>query len=126
MSQGMANSVVLATPIFFTVNNPTPNVSMVEILGLCLWGAFWMLESLADFQKMMFLQDCVKAGKKAKNAQEKKKLKSAVLGYAPFDGPRYWLWTKSRHPNYLFELLVWCTYSIMAAPSVMDASARAP
>ena len=44
-------------------------------------------------------------------------VKLAVLGAAPFDGARYFLWAWSRHPNYCFEWCGWACFSLAAAPS---------
>lgn len=73
------------------------------------------------YKKKKFIKECVKQGKAAKTAEEKNKLKSVVLGLAPFDGDSYWTWSKfSRHPNYAGEFFCWCSYSIYALPSVFS------
>lgn len=73
--------------------NPRASVHWLECVGAAAWLGFWLLENAADTQKMAF----VKAAKKNVD------LRVAVLGHTPpYNTPKYWLWTKSRHPNLLF------------------------
>lgn len=43
---------------------------------------------------------------------------AACLGLPPYAGSSYWLWTRSRHPNYFFEWAAWCSLSLAALPSL--------
>ena len=51
---------------------------------------------------------------------------TAVLGYPPYDGARYWLWRACRHPNYFFEWCCWVSFVIMALPSFVQLAAEQP
>ena len=98
--------------------NKTPEFHSLEFMGLLVWVASWILENLADTQKMLFVADCKEMAKYAE-AAEKKRLKFSVLGYTkPFDSSRYWLWTMCRHPNYFFEWMVWCGFAAVGFGSV--------
>ena len=108
--QAFANSVGLAGPIILAATNPRPSLHVLEIVGLACWLMFWVLESLADVQKLAFLQ----ASKKNGDAH------TAVLGHAPYDTDRYWMWVASRHPNYFCEWMCWNAFVLAAVPSVLD------
>eukprot|EP00040_Diaphanoeca_grandis_P005649 m.33876 g.33876 ORF g.33876 m.33876 type:complete len:352 (-) comp16886_c0_seq2:44-1099(-) len=107
--QAMFNCVGVGAPIFLTVTNPTASLHWMEIGGFALWFTCWVLESLADIQKLKFVAA----------AKQNGDIKTAVLGFTPYDGPAYWLWKHSRHPNYFFEWLCWVAMMIMALPSAM-------
>jgi len=93
MAQGIANMSVLAFPAFIMAINPNTDISNWEIAGLVLWGGAYLLESIADLQKLAFI---------AKN-------KHGVCNVG--------LWRYSRHPNYFSEWLVWTGIVIATVPS---------
>jgi len=105
LSQCFANCFVLAAPFFVAISDPTPSFHPVEIFGIGLWIVSYIFENTADIQKNLFVQDCIAKGKRASTPEEKAELKKACLGVAPFNTSRYYLWTISRHPNYLGILL---------------------
>lgn len=93
MAQAFANISVLAFPGFLiAINNDAP-ISGLEVCGVLLWGLAYLLESIADTQKLLFI---------AKN-------KTGVCNIG--------LWRYSRHPNYFSEWLVWTGLVIAAIPS---------
>ena len=47
-------------------------------------------------------------------------LREACLGVPPFDGARFWLWTRCRHPNYFCEWLGWLGLCLAATPSLLQ------
>jgi steroid 5-alpha reductase family enzyme len=51
--------------------------------------------------------------------------RNATLGAAPFDGARYWLWVRCRHPNYFGELLGWIGLTLAGLPSLWSLWAHA-
>lgn len=109
--QAYANSVNIAVPFLLVASNPnTSPLRPMEIMGFGCWLLWWVLESLADGQKIRF----VRRAKKKGDAQ------TAVIGYPPYDERMYWMWTKCRHPNYFCEWMCWNSFIIMAIPSAFD------
>jgi steroid 5-alpha reductase family enzyme len=96
--QGLANASFLAIPAFIIGSNPNPEFSILEMLGLLVWLGAFVMESVADSQKLNFLQHKRKAGEKNKVCN---------VG----------LWRYSRHPNYFAEWMVWNGLVIAAIPS---------
>lgn len=94
--QGLANASVLSIPALLIASNDAPGLGLLEILGFGLWGIAYVIESIADTQKLLFIS---------------KHPKNAVCNIG--------LWRFSRHPNYFAEWLVWCGLSIAALPSLM-------
>lgn len=93
MAQGFANITVLALPGFLIATNSSESISSLEIFGICIWVVAYLLESIADGQKLLFFS----------------KNKSGVCNIG--------LWKYSRHPNYFAEWLVWTGLVIAAIPS---------
>jgi len=98
--QGLANASFLAMPAFIIGANPSPEIAMFEIIGLLVWLGAFAIESVADIQKLTFLQGMKKAGEKNKVCN---------VG----------LWRYSRHPNYFAEWMVWNGLIIAAIPSLI-------
>jgi steroid 5-alpha reductase family enzyme len=99
MVQAFANLSVLALPGFMLAINSSNSVSAWEITGLGLWAAAYILESVADTQKLRFIL----------------KNKRGVCNVG--------LWRFSRHPNYFAEWLVWTGLVIAAVPSWLSLQA---
>jgi steroid 5-alpha reductase family enzyme len=93
LAQGFANITVLALPGFLIATNSSESISSLEIIGICIWLAAYLFESVADGQKLLFIS----------------KNKSGVCNIG--------LWKYSRHPNYFAEWLVWTGLVIAAIPS---------
>lgn len=110
LMQAYANSVVLAAPIFLIATNPHPTLRPLEVVGFMCWLVSWTLENLSDLSKQSF----------EKEARQRGDIKTAVLGHGFYAGSKYWLWTKSRHPNYFFEWMCWNSFVVMALPSALD------
>ena len=68
------------------------NVDIYLILGLCLWILGFIIENIADYQKIKF------------NIRNKGKFINIGL------------WSVSRHPNYFGEIILWVGVSIIAFP----------
>ena len=96
--QGLANASFLAMPAFIIACNPSPTISVVEIVGLLIWLAAFAMESIADAQKLAFLKAMKQAGEK-----------NRVCNVG--------LWQYSRHPNYFAEWIVWNGLVVAALPS---------
>lgn len=93
MVQAFANISVLALPGFIIATNDSHSISSLEVLGICIWGAAYILESIADGQKLLFIS----------------KNKRGVCNIG--------LWRYSRHPNYFAEWMVWTGLVVTAIPS---------
>ena len=93
--QGLANASVLSIPALILATNDSPELLPVEIFGFALWGVAYVIENIADTQKLVFIA---------------KAPKNSVCNVG--------LWRFSRHPNYFAEWLVWCGLSIAALPSL--------
>lgn len=90
-----ATTVVLSVPILIASLNPRPSLRAVEIAAVALWFVALSGETLADRQLSRFKADPANAGKVCSEG----------------------LWRYSRHPNYFFEWLVWCSFSLFALGS---------
>lgn len=116
LQQCWANAVLLAAPVALVTCNPSPELAVLEVIGWSLWLLAWVWENVADVQKHNFLQACRSQGASA-DAATKTKLKTAVIGMAPFNTRGYSLWTLCRHPNYFGEWLAWVGLTLAALPS---------
>ena len=96
--QGLANTAFLAFPAFIIASNPSQEISIFEIIGICIWLVSFILESVADTQKLKFLRDMKKLG-----------IRNTVCNIG--------LWKYSRHPNYFPEWMVWNSLVITSIPS---------
>ena len=96
--QGLANASFLAMPAFIITTNSNTAISMLEIVGVFIWLGAFVMESIADMQKISFL-------KKMKASVEKNKVCNVGL------------WKYTRHPNYFAEWMVWNGLIIASIPS---------
>jgi len=96
--QGVANAAFLAFPGFIIASNPSEEISIFEIIGIVIWLASFIMESVADAQKLKFLRAMKKSG-----------ARNTVCNIG--------LWKYSRHPNYFAEWLVWNALVIASIPS---------
>ncbi len=95
MAQGAANMTALALPGILIAIRPEAQFSVLEMIGLSLWGLAYLIESVADGQKLVFSSHNVKG----------------VCNVG--------LWKFSRHPNYFAEWLVWTGLVIASISSLM-------
>ncbi len=87
--------ILLPTILFFTHIGETAGVAgLLSILGFVIWCVGLLIETVADIQKFLFNQNPENHGK------------WIVTG----------LWKRSRHPNYLGEILVWVGVYIFTLP----------
>lgn len=98
LSQGVFNASFIALPAFIMAINPSPTITIFEILGLTIWLIAFSLETLADRQKLAFLVAMKKVNK-------------------PRMVCNVGLWRYTRHPNYFAEWMVWNGVVIAAIPS---------
>jgi steroid 5-alpha reductase family enzyme len=79
--------------IAISASNEVP-LGILAIIGLLVWIAGFAIEAMADYQKSQF------------KADPKNKGKFIDVG----------LWSKSRHPNYFGEIVLWIGVAIIAYP----------
>eukprot|EP01062_Namystynia_karyoxenos_P070662 TRINITY_DN6601_c0_g2_i2.p1 TRINITY_DN6601_c0_g2~~TRINITY_DN6601_c0_g2_i2.p1 ORF type:complete len:381 (+),score=158.41 TRINITY_DN6601_c0_g2_i2:89-1144(+) len=115
LQQAFANAVCLAVPVMLCSTDKTDTISPAEVAGWLTWVLAFAWENTADAQKHKFLAKCKKMAKE--EPEKKEEVKTAVLGYPPFDGPAYSCWTKCRHPNYFGEWMCWNGFVLAAIPS---------
>jgi len=96
--QGVANAAFLAFPAFIIASNQSEEISIFEIIGIVIWLASFIMESVADVQKLKFLRAMKKSG-----------ARNTVCNIG--------LWQYSRHPNYFSEWMVWNALVIASIPS---------
>ena len=96
--QGLANASFLAMPAFIIANNSNSTIAPIEIIGSVVWFGAFIMESVSDMQKLSFLKEMKKLGKK-----------NQVCNVG--------LWKYSRHPNYFAEWMVWNGLIIASIPS---------
>ncbi|MCP9439014.1 MAG: DUF1295 domain-containing protein [Nitrospira sp.] len=82
---------VFSIPFLVVLWNPRPPTSVVELIGLLIWGVAVAGEARADRQLARFQADPANRGRVCR------------------DG----LWRYSRHPNYFFDWLHWWSYVVM-------------
>lgn len=99
--QGLANASFLAMPAFIIASNSSEHIHILEVVGVLVWGSAFAMESIADFQKLAFLQTMKKAGER-----------NRVCNVG--------LWKHTRHPNYFAEWMVWNGLIIAAVPSFLN------
>lgn len=91
--QGQALAlVVFSIPLLVLMVNPYPPFGIWEIVGMMIWLCAVVGEALADYQLAVFRENLDNAGKAC----------------------RHGLWRYSRHPNYFFEGVIWCSYMVMS------------
>ncbi|HBR51496.1 MAG TPA: hypothetical protein DEA71_15595 [Nitrospira sp.] len=78
-------------PFLVLLWNPRPPTAAVELVGLLIWGVAVAGEAAADLQLARFRADSRNQGRVCREG----------------------LWNYSRHPNYFFEWLHWCSYVLM-------------
>ena len=96
--QSVANAAFLSFPAFIIANNPSEEISILEIIGIVIWLVSFIMESVADVQKLKYLQSMKKSG-----------MHNTVCNIG--------LWRYSRHPNYFAEWMVWNALVIASIPS---------
>jgi len=80
-----------SVPFLVLLWNPRPPTALIEMVGLLIWGVAVSGETRADRQLAHFRADPRNHDRVCR------------------DG----LWRYSRHPNYFFEWLHWCSYVVM-------------
>ena len=92
--QAISIWVILFPPIFLLNNKSNRSLNLVMLLGVGVWGAGLLIETISDWQRYTFRN----------NPDNKNKWIQTGL------------WKYSRHPNYFGEMLVWWGIFIFATP----------
>lgn len=98
IAQGLANASFLALPAFIISYSSDPTISIFEIIGLVIWILSFLMEAIADAQKLSFLRKMAASGQK-----------NQVCNIG--------LWKYTRHPNYFAEWMVWNGLVVASIPS---------
>ena len=101
LSQGLANASFLAIPIFLVFASPLTTISFLEIFGFILFALALIFETVADYQKILFLQEMKRLNKR-----------NMVCDVG--------LWRYTRHPNYFAEWMVWNGLIVASIPSYIS------
>lgn len=72
IQQLFANIAFLPVPIALTAYNTTGQIHLLEIIGLLMYLLSTIWENKADFQKMKFIKNCIRAAKKEGVTPEQK------------------------------------------------------
>lgn len=92
--QGLWVSFTCAAALGAITSTSEMGMGIVSWLGLSIWLLGFTLEVVADRQKRQFRADADNAGKFIQTG----------------------LWSVSRHPNYLGEIILWVGVAVIAAP----------
>lgn len=92
--QGLVAWLILIPSIYFTSSNNT--ITNLSFFGIFIWVFGFLIETVADYQKFVFMQN---------NKDKKKWIHSG-------------LWKYSRHPNYFGEMLCWIGIYIFVLSSL--------
>ncbi len=92
--QGLWITFTLAAALVTITTNIRKELDLFALAGFLVWVAGFAIEVLADYQKSRF------------NADPKNKDKFIQTG----------LWSRSRHPNYFGEIILWIGVMIIALP----------
>lgn len=91
-------AVLCLAPVLSVADgSPEAGFDVWAVAGLVLWVGGFLIEVLADQQKRIFRNDPENTGQFIRTG----------------------LWSISRHPNYLGEIMLWAGLSVMAFPLLM-------
>ena len=88
-------AVALSLPFAFIAWHPATALAPIQWVGIAVWTASIILETVADRQLAAFRNDPANKGTTCRSG----------------------LWRYSRHPNYFFEWLVWVGLALVASPT---------
>ena len=95
--QGVSVFIVLTAALLF-MDAKSPKITVLSLVGVAIFLAGLYIEALADLQKWHFSQDSKNKGKWIETG----------------------IWSKSRHPNYLGEMMVWIGVYLYVLPSLVN------
>lgn len=87
--------VLTSAPVIIAItSNNRKDIGIVGIIGVVIWLIGFAIEMIADGQKSAFKKDASNQGKFISTG----------------------LWSRSRHPNYFGEIMLWVGATIVAVP----------
>ena len=92
--QGLWVSFTIAAALVAITTNQRKEIGLYAIIGILFWVTGFAIEVIADLQKSRF----------NKNVNNKEKF--IQLG----------LWSRSRHPNYFGEIIIWIGIALVSVP----------
>ncbi len=92
--QGLWVTITLAAALVAITTTTRKELDMFALFGLLIWAIGFTIEVVADQQKSRFRADPENKGKFIQTG----------------------LWARSRHPNYLGEILLWIGVAVIALP----------
>ncbi len=87
---------LVSVPILIANQNPTQSISLILLIGLCIWIIGFLFELISDKQLSLFIR----------NPENKGKLMTEGL------------WKYSRHPNYFGEAMQWWGIGLISLASM--------
>ena len=91
--QGML-IIVVSLPVTIAITSERSPLSLLDILGVCIWFGGFAFESVGDYQLMRYKGNAANQGKIMTKG----------------------LWKYTRHPNYFGEIVIWVGVAIIALP----------
>lgn len=98
--QAWANCTTLAVPAALAIGASDGSPGVTVVAAVLLWVVAWLLESVADVQKRLFIARPRSGG---------------VAGCCDVG-----LWGYSRHPNYFFQWMQWNALALISVPALLD------
>ena len=94
--QGLWVSFTLATALASITSNTRKELGLFALMGFLVWFVGFTMEVVADNQKSRFRADPANAGEFINTG----------------------LWSRSRHPNYFGEIVLWIGVALIALPTL--------
>jgi len=86
---------IISSPLLLAQLGGKEGVTVIDVLGVLLWGFGFLFESVADWQLQQFKKDTANSGQVMRSG----------------------LWSVSRHPNYFGEAVLWWGIALFAIPT---------
>lgn len=84
--------VIISLPVTFIILHASDSISILDIVGVCIWLTGFIFETVGDYQLVKYKRDQANKGK------------IMIKG----------LWSYTRHPNYFGEVTLWWGMYVIA------------